>query len=53
MNWALWLGLQRYGYIERAERIRQGVFMLIQSHGIENTLIQLQGWALEGRISRG
>ncbi len=27
-NWALWLGLLRYGYIERAERTRQGVFKL-------------------------
>ena len=42
-NWALWLGLLRYGYIERAERIRQGVFKLYRIRGLENTLIQQQG----------
>jgi hypothetical protein len=33
INWMIWLGLLRYGYKERAELIRQGVFDLVRNQG--------------------
>jgi glycogen debranching enzyme len=32
-NWALWLGPLRYGYNDRAEQLRQGVFKLVTNQG--------------------
>jgi glycogen debranching enzyme len=52
-NWALWLGLLRHGYTERAERIHKEYLNWYRIKDLESTLILLQGWALGGRISRG
>jgi len=48
-NWALWLGLLRYGYIERAERIRQGVFKLVQNQGFREYYDPTTGLGLGGK----
>lgn len=34
MNWFFWLGLLEYDYEKEAEAIRQGVFELVQRHGV-------------------
>ena len=48
-NWALWLGLLRYGYIERAELIRQGVFKLVQNQGFREYYEPTTGFGLGGK----
>ena len=48
-NWALWLGLLRYGYIERAERTRQGVFKLVQNQGFREYYDPTTGLGLGGK----
>jgi glycogen debranching enzyme len=48
-NWALWLGLLRYGYTERAEQIRQGVFKLVQNQGFREYFEPTTGRGLGGK----
>ena len=48
-NWALWLGLLRHGYTERAERIRQGVFKLVQNQGFREYFEPTSGLGLGGK----
>jgi glycogen debranching enzyme len=48
-NWALWLGLLRYGYTERAEQIRQGVFKLVQNQGFREYYDPTTGQGLGGK----
>jgi len=48
-NWALWLGLLRYGYNERAERIRQGVFNLVKNQGFREYYDPTTGVGLGGK----
>jgi glycogen debranching enzyme len=48
-NWALWLGLLRYGYTERAERIREGVFNLVKNQGFREYYDPTTGVGLGGK----
>ncbi|HZD36057.1 MAG TPA: hypothetical protein VE130_12705 [Nitrososphaeraceae archaeon] len=48
-NWGLWLGLLRYGYNERAEQIRQGVFKLVQNQGFREYFDPITGRGLGGK----
>jgi glycogen debranching enzyme len=48
-NWALWLGLLRYGYTERAEQIRQGVFKLVKNQGFREYFDPTTGQGLGGK----
>ena len=48
-NWSLWLGLLRYGYTERAEKIRQGVFKLVQNQGFREYYDPTTGQGLGGK----
>ena len=48
-NWALWLGLLRHGYTERAEEIRQGVFKLVQNQGFREYFDPTTGLGLGGK----
>jgi glycogen debranching enzyme len=48
-NWALWLGLLRYGYTERAERIREGVFNLVKNQGFREYYDPTTGLGLGGK----
>lgn len=48
-NWVLWLGLLRYGYTERAEQIRQGVFKLVQNQGFREYFNPTTGRGLGGK----
>jgi hypothetical protein len=48
-NWGLWLGLLHYGYNERAEQIRQGVFKLVQNQGFREYFEPTTGRGLGGK----
>lgn len=48
-NWGLWLGLLHYGYTERAEQIRQGVFKLVQNQGFREYFDPTTGRGLGGK----
>ncbi|HYZ58328.1 MAG TPA: hypothetical protein VE544_01625, partial [Nitrososphaeraceae archaeon] len=48
-NWALRLGLLRYGYIDRAERIRQGVCRLVADQGFREYYDPTTGAGLGGK----
>lgn len=48
-NWALWLGLLQYGYNERAERLRQGVFKLVANQGFREYYDPTTGEGLGGK----
>ena len=48
-NWALRLGLLRYGYIDRAERIRQGVYRLVEDQGFREYYDPTTGTGLGGK----
>jgi hypothetical protein len=48
-NWALRLGLLRYGYIDRAERIRQGVIRLVTDQGFREYYDPTTGAGLGGK----
>lgn len=48
-NWRLRLGLLRYGYTERAEQIRQGVFKLVQNQGFREYFHPTTGRGLGGK----
>ena len=49
MNWFFWLGLLDYGYEKEAEAIRQGVFELVQRHGVREYYDPYQGKGLGGK----
>jgi len=48
-NWALWLGLLRYGDNERAERIRKGVLKLVLNQGFREYYDPTTGLGLGGK----
>lgn len=48
-NWALWLGLLRYGYNDRAEQLRQGVFKLVANQGFREYYDPTTGEGLGGK----
>ena len=48
-NWALRLGLLRYGYIDMAERIKQGVFKLVTDQGFREYYDPTSGAGLGGK----
>ena len=48
-NWALWLGLLRYGYNDRAEQLRQGVFRLVTNQGFREYYDPTTGEGLGGK----
>ena len=48
-NWALWLGLLRYGYNDRAEQLRQGVFKLVTNQGFREYYDPTTGEGLGGK----
>jgi hypothetical protein len=49
VNWMFWLGLLQYGYKKEAEIIRQGVFDLVQKHGIREYYDPFNGKGLGGK----
>ena len=48
-NWALRLGLLRYGFIDRAERIRQGICRLVADQGFREYYDPTTGAGLGGK----
>ena len=49
MNWFFWLGLLEYGCEKEAEAIRQGVFELVQRHGVREYYDLYTGKGLGGK----
>jgi hypothetical protein len=45
----LWLGLLRYGYNDRAEQLRQGVFKLVANQGFREYYDPTTGEGLGGK----
>jgi mannosylglycerate hydrolase MGH1-like protein len=48
-NWMIWLGLQKYGYLQEAKLIRQGVFELVKNHGFREYYDPYKGQGLGGK----
>jgi neutral trehalase len=49
MNWLFWLGLLDYGYTKEAEVIREGIFELVQRHGVREYYDPFTGKGLGGK----
>ncbi|MGD9534848.1 MAG: hypothetical protein AB7V56_13905 [Candidatus Nitrosocosmicus sp.] len=49
MNWLFWLGLLEYGYSKEADAIRNGVFELVQRHGVREYYDPYTGKGLGGK----
>ncbi len=49
MNWLFWLGLLEYGYKKEAEVIREGIFELVQRHGVREYYDPFTGKGLGGK----
>jgi len=49
INWMFWLGLLEYGYEKEAEVIQQGVFELVQRHGVREYYDPFTGKGLGGK----
>lgn len=49
VNWMFWLGLLKYGYEREAEIIREGIFELVQKHGIREYYDPFTGRGLGGK----
>ncbi len=47
-NWMIYLGLLKYGYRERAEQIKQGIFELALNHGFREYYDPFTGQGLGG-----
>jgi glycogen debranching enzyme len=48
-SWGIWYGLLRYGYIDRASRIKQGVLRLVAEHGFREYFNPFSGEGLGGK----
>jgi hypothetical protein len=48
-SWSIRYGLLRYGYIDRAERIKQGVLKLVSEHGFREYFDPTSGTGLGGK----
>ena len=49
MNWMIYWGLLSYGYNDRAEQIRKGIFELAQNHGFREYYDPFTGQGLGGK----
>jgi len=48
-NWFIYLGLKKYGYIEFANQIREGIFELVANHGFREYYDPFTGEGLGGK----